>query len=100
MNLLISNLSVSADKKDATGAPGLTSQVCVPSTTLSSTPVIVTVCAVFQLVLLNVSVPGATVPFPESPLLTPIPMLAEGWVVSRTVNVAVPPPPSLARSRT
>src|SRR5260221_8748493 len=62
-----------------------------PSATLSSTPVTVTVWAVFQLGGVNVTVGGATVPsavlLDERATVT----LAVGWLARRTVNVAVPP---------
>ena len=57
----------------------------------SSTPVTVTVCAVFQLAGVNVSDAGATVPSVRSQELSPTVTSAVGWVLSTTVNVAVPP---------
>src|SRR4051812_9857691 len=64
----------------------------LPSLIRSSTPVIVTVCGAFQLVLLKVNVAGETVPSVRSlevrPMLT---LLPPGEVLSTTVNVAVPP---------
>ena len=40
---------------------------------------------------MKVSKEGETVPSPVSELLTPIVTLAVGWLLSLTVNVAVPP---------
>src|SRR5258708_9264690 len=63
----------------------------LPSTIGSSTPVTVTVCAVFQFAVVNVTLAGATVPsvrsFDDNPIVT----FAVGWLVRTTVNVAVPP---------
>ena len=63
----------------------------LPSTTKSSTPVRVTVCALFQFADVNVTDDGATVPSAVFELLNPIVTFAVGWLVSTTVNVAVPP---------
>ena len=62
-----------------------------PSSKWSSTPVTVTVWAVFQVPLVNVSDQGDTVP--SAVLLDDRPKLtsAVGCAVSTTVNVAVPP---------
>ena len=51
----------------------------------------VTVCAVFQLALVNVSDAGNTVPSVASLSLRPTVTLAVGSAFSTTVNVAVPP---------
>src|SRR5437773_765065 len=63
----------------------------LPSWTRSSTPVTVTVRAVFQFAVVNVSDTGDTVPsvrsFDDNPTVT----FAVGWVSRTTVNVAVPP---------
>src|SRR5438105_12463975 len=65
----------------------------LPSSTESSTPVMVTVCGLFQLVLLKKRKPGETVPSVVSleertkNTLFPPP----GLLVSTAVNVAVPP---------
>ena len=62
-----------------------------PSSTKSSTPVSVTVWAVFQLAELNVRLAGETVPsavlLDERPIVT----FAFGCELSTTVKVAVPP---------
>ena len=62
-----------------------------PSSTKSSTPVTVTVWAVFQLAAVKVRLAGEVVPsavlLDERPIVT----LAVGWEFSLTVNVAVPP---------
>src|SRR5437016_2846648 len=62
-----------------------------PSSRLSSTPVTVTVCGVFQLADVKVSEAGATVPSVVSSELSPIVTGAVGWLVSLTANVAVAP---------
>ena len=62
-----------------------------PSSRLSSTPVTVTVCVVFQFTDVNVSDDGATVPSAVLLELRPIVTFAVGCAVSTTVNVAVPP---------
>ena len=67
-----------------------------PSATKSFTPVTVTVCAVFQFPDVNVTDPGATVPSVKSLDESPIVTFAVGWLVSTTVNVAVPPPSVVA----
>ena len=54
-------------------------------------PVTVTVWAVFQLVDVNVNAVGATVASPVSPDDTLTTTLLDGWVLSTTVNVSVPP---------
>ena len=63
----------------------------VPSTTKSSTPVTVTVCAIFQFAAVNVSAAGKTVPSVASLDESGIVTSAVGWLVRTTVNVAVPP---------
>ena len=50
-----------------------------------------TVWAVFQLPVVNVTLAGATVPSAVSVLESPIETLAVGWLVSTMLNVAVPP---------
>ena len=65
--------------------------VMLPSSRLSSTPVTVTVCGVFQLADVNVTEVGLTVPSVVSLLLSPTVTSAVGCAVSTTVNVAVPP---------
>ena len=57
----------------------------------SSTPVTVTVCAVFQSVAVKVSDDGDALPSLVSPLVAATVTAAEGCVTSATVNVAVPP---------
>ena len=64
----------------------------------SSTPVSVTVCAVFQFVAVKVSDDADTVPSPVSELATPSTTSPVGSLDSFTVNVAVPPS-SVVRSR-
>ena len=59
--------------------------------TKSSTPVTVTVCGVFQLPDVNVTLDGLTVPSAVFELLRPTVTFAVGCDVSTTVNVAVPP---------
>ena len=66
-------------------------QVTVPSSMLSSTPVAVTVWAVFQSPVEKVSVEGDTAPSPASRLVTDTVTAAVGCDCSRTPNVAVPP---------
>src|SRR5258706_360530 len=63
----------------------------LPSTIGSSTPVTVTVCATFQLAVVNVSEAGATVPSVRSLDDSPIVTFAVGWLFRTTVNVAAPP---------
>ena len=63
----------------------------MPSSTASSAPVTVTVCAVFQVPVVKVSAAGATVPSLVSLEVTAIVTSAVGWALSTTVNVAVPP---------
>ena len=62
-----------------------------PSSTKSLTPVTVTVCGVAQLAVVNVRLDAETVPSPVFELLTGIVTLALGWLLSTTVNDAVPP---------
>ena len=63
----------------------------MPSSTVSCTPVTVTVSAVFQAEGAKVSDEGFTVPSPRSRLETATVTATEGCVSSATVNVAVPP---------
>ena len=63
----------------------------LPSSRKSSTPVTVTVCAVFQFAVVNVSDAGETVPSVASLELSAVLTFAVGCAVSTTVNVAVPP---------
>ena len=71
----------------------------MPSSTVSCTPVTVTVCAVLQAAAAKVRVveaagappPADTSPSPVSRLDTATVTAAEGWVSNATVNVAVPP---------
>ena len=65
-------------------------KVCSPSTSASSTPVTVTVLAVFQLVVVKVSAPD-TVPSPMSLLEGVTVTSFAGAVTSRTWKVAVVP---------
>ena len=58
---------------------------------MSSTPITVTVWAVLQLELVKVRLEGLTVPSPVSELLTPTVTFADGWLLSKTVNVALSP---------
>ena len=62
-----------------------------PSTTASLTPVTVTVCGTFQLTFVKVRLAGLTVPSAALLELSAIVTSAVGWLVSTTVNVAVPP---------
>ena len=55
------------------------------ATLLSSTPVMVTVCGVFQLALVNVSEPGATVASAVSLELRSITTSLVGWLSRTTV---------------
>ena len=55
------------------------------------TPVTVTVCATFQFAVVKVRLAGLTVPSVVSLELSAIVTSAVGWVLSTTVNVAVPP---------
>ena len=64
----------------------------------SSTPVSVTVCAVFQVVAVKVSDEVDTVPSAVFELATPSTTSPVGLVASFTVNAAVPPD-SVVRSR-
>ena len=59
---------------------------------MSCTPVTVTVCAVLQFVPEKVSVDGATVPSLASRLETDTVTFCEDAALSRTGNVAWPPP--------
>ena len=61
-----------------------------PSTTSSSTPVTVIVWATFQSAEVKLRNPRSGVPSPGSLELTAIRTSAVGWLVSTTVNVAVP----------
>src|ERR1035441_5965014 len=62
-----------------------------PSITRSSTPVTVTVCGVFQLLVVNVRLAGETVPSVKSLDDRLSVTLAIGWLESATVKVAVVP---------
>ena len=62
----------------------------VPSSRVSSTPVTVTVCAMFQLAAVKVRLAGATVPSPVSLEDRAMVTSAVGWALSTTVKVAVP----------
>ncbi len=78
----------------AASTPMVSVVIWLPSTRSSSTPVTVTVCATFQLPLVNVSlsVSGPTVASPLSPLVTNnTTSLVAGCAVSATVNAAVVP---------
>src|SRR5258706_13123220 len=63
----------------------------LPSWIESSTPVTVTVCATFQLPVVNVTLDGATVPSVRALDDNPIVTFTKGWLVRTIVNVAVPP---------
>jgi hypothetical protein len=63
----------------------------LPSTPASLTPVTVAVCGTFQFALVKVTLAGLTVPSVVSLELKPMVTSAVGWVLSTTVNVAVPP---------
>ena len=67
--------------------------LCAPSTAVSSTALTVTVCAVFQLPLVNVSVVGASVTWPPAEASVTV-TSAVGREVSLTVNES-PAPPSV-----
>ena len=69
-----------------------TDQATSPSSQTSSTPVAVTVCAVFHAVAAKVSDDGDTVPSVASPDPTATVTACDGCVSSATVKVAVPPP--------
>ena len=58
---------------------------------LSSTPVTVTVCAMFQLAAVKIRLAGETVPSVVSLLDSAMLTSALGWVSSTTVKLAVPP---------
>src|SRR5262245_2789 len=62
-----------------------------PSSTGSSTPVTVTVRGRFQFEVVKESVVGDTVPSLGSELESPRLTLDDGWLVSTTVKVALPP---------
>src|ERR1044072_4741154 len=63
----------------------------LPSWTWSSTPVTVTVWATFQLAVRNVRLAVENVASAGSLLATGIATLAVGWLLRRTVKLAVPP---------
>src|SRR3954469_1273457 len=63
----------------------------VPSTTRSSTPVMVTVCATFQFAGVKVTEAGDTVPSVRSLELSGMVTSADGGAARIIVNVAVPP---------
>ncbi len=69
----------------------VTAVVWAPSTAVSSTPVTVTVWAVFQLELVNVNWAGDTVASPVSFDVALMTTSEDGWVLSTTANVAVVP---------
>ena len=64
---------------------------CVPSDRLSLTPVTVTTWSAFQLSVVKLKVEGDTDASVVSLTDTGIVTVAEGWLVSFTVNVAVDP---------
>src|SRR5205823_4264307 len=66
-------------------APLMMLYAMLPSSTKSSTPVIVTVCATFQFPGVNVNSDVDTVPSAVFELLTGIVTGAVGWLVSTTV---------------
>ena len=61
----------------------------LPSSRSSLIPATVTVCALFQLPLVNVSSAVSTMASPVSPEVTEITTSLAGWAVSTTVNVSV-----------
>ena len=69
----------------------VTAVVWVPSTALSSMPVAVTVCAVFQLLDVNVNWAGDTVASPVSAETTDRTTFEDGWAFNTTVNESVDP---------
>ena len=69
----------------------VTAVVCDPSATESSTPVTVTVWALFQLPLVKVRVEADTVASPVSADVTDKTTSDAGWVSSTAVNVPVEP---------
>ena len=71
----------------------------VPSSRVSSTPVTVTVCAVFQSAAVKVRLAGATVPSPVSLEVRAMVTSAVGWALSTTVKVAVPAAASVVSAR-
>ena len=71
----------------------------LPSSRKSSTPVTVTVWAVFQVAGVNVTLAGATAPSVTSVVASPMLTLAAGWLFSTTVKVAVPPASVVTRPR-
>ena len=73
------------------GAPSSMLYVTVPSASLSSWPVTVTVCAVLQFEVVNVREDGDAVPSVVSLLATVIATSAVGSLPSFTVKLAVPP---------
>jgi hypothetical protein len=62
-----------------------------PSTTASSTPVTVTVCATFQFALVKTRLAGLTVPSAGLLEVRAMVTFAVGCVLRTTVKVAVPP---------
>ena len=64
----------------------------LPSIILSSTPVTVTVCALFQFAFVNVKLDADTVASPVSPDVTLITTSLSGCAPNTTVKVAVLPP--------
>ncbi len=69
----------------------MTVEAWLPSSSGSSTPVTVTVWAVFQFDVVNVRVDGLTEASPESDLVTLTTTLEDGATLSTTVNVSVVP---------
>src|ERR1043166_9932 len=71
-----------------------------PSSIASSIPVTVAGWGTFQFAAVNVRPAGATRPSVGSALESPIETLAVGWLVSTTVNDAVPPASVVTRPAT
>ena len=74
-----------------TAAPVTIEYAMSPSSTASSTPVTVTTRARFQFAAVKVSDETDTVPSVPSAEAIEIVTSAVGWLVSTTLNVAVPP---------
>ncbi len=72
----------------------------LPSATLSSTPVSVTVCATFQFAAVNTRLAGRAVPSAGFEDDSGIVTFATGCELSLTVNVAVPPASVVVRPAT
>ena len=82
-SVVVANIAWSAsESKLSPLEPSFTANVivvlCDPSIPLSSTPVTVTVCAVFQLLLVKVRLEALTVASPVSPELTVITTSLDG----------------------